>query len=669
MMRRLLPFFLLLAAPSIASQAQQGYADSLRKIIALGKNDEEERKTISRLAIFYFKSNPALAKQYMLQLLKPATEANDYLRLSSAHSLLLQIYYDEGNPDSALYSINMLKAVSANAPDNNMVQGNCNQAIGLYYKKTGDYKTALPYALAAVKYAEMDKNNKPYAGGQWMNAGDVYLGLGQYRNAMDCNLKALSLFEESGNKRGEGMCYTNLSGLYIQLKQFDNALRAAKKSLEIKTALSDNRGICTALEAIGLANYNLANYTAAYNHYEQALKLAIAEKMPTEEYTCYFNMAKIHAARNNDSLATIYFKKSKALAIQMKNKLVEASVNNELAALAGSADSLKQAEKVLTASLQTFKDAGSLYKESDNYKQLAEFYTATRQYEKALDYTNKYHSIKDSIAGADVQVQFKKLEEQFNNEKKEKLITLLKKDKELQQQELSQQRYLLLGSAALGLLALGGLWLLISRSRLRQKMKELELRNQIAADLHDEVGSSLSSINMLSQMAAQQEGNPAHQDILARMSSNARETMDKMGDIVWMIKPGTTEAGSLKQRMERFAYEISGSKNIALHLSLDELEKIKMTMEQRKNTWLIYKEAVNNAVKYSGTVKLEISAAAGNRQLVLRIKDFGTGFDNGLVKKGNGLDNMRQRAQDMRGSLVIHSIPGQGTELKLTLPV
>ena len=68
---------------------------------------------------------------------------------------------------------------------------------------------------------------------------------------------------------------------------------------------------------------------------------------------------------------------------------------------------------------------------------------------------------------------------------------------------------------------------------------------------------------MLSQMATQQPGNDtAHKDILTRMSSNAKETMDKMGDIVWMIKPGESEGSSLKQRMERFAYEICSSKNI-----------------------------------------------------------------------------------------------------------
>ena len=225
-----------------------------------------------------------------------------------------------------------------------------------------------------------------------------------------------------------------------------------------------------------------------------------------------------------------------------------------------------------------------------------------------------------------------------------------------------------MASAAIALLALLGIGLAVNRYGLRQRMKELELRNQIAADLHDEVGSSLSSIHMLSQMATKQGNETTHKDILERMSRNAKETMDKMGDIVWMIKPGETEAGGLKQRIERFAYEICSSKNIELQMQLDELEKIKLTMDQRKNIYLIFKEALNNAVKYSGTEKIEINTASQNKELILQVKDFGKGFDSSIVKKGNGLDNMQHRAKELNGKLEV--TPGDGgTMVSITVPV
>jgi two-component system, NarL family, sensor histidine kinase UhpB len=205
----------------------------------------------------------------------------------------------------------------------------------------------------------------------------------------------------------------------------------------------------------------------------------------------------------------------------------------------------------------------------------------------------------------------------------------------------------------------------MNRNKLRQRMKEMELRNQIAADLHDEVGSSLSSIHMLSQMATQQEG--SNKDILARMSGNAKETMDKMGDIVWMIKPGESEGASLKQRMERFTYEICSSKNIAATIELNELEKIKLTMEQRKNFYLIFKEAINNAVKYAGTEKVEVIVTTQNKQVTLLVKDYGKGFDPETTGRGNGLDNMKNRATELNGNLNISSEIGKGTTVQLTV--
>jgi two-component system, NarL family, sensor histidine kinase UhpB len=138
---------------------------------------------------------------------------------------------------------------------------------------------------------------------------------------------------------------------------------------------------------------------------------------------------------------------------------------------------------------------------------------------------------------------------------------------------------------------------------------------------------------------------------------------------VWMIKPGESEAGSLKQRMERFAYEICGSKNIIATLQIDELEKLRLTMEQRKNLYLIFKEAMNNAVKYSGTEKIEVKAMMQQKQLEMMIQDYGQGFDVSKSTRGNGLGNMLQRAKDMQAQLQVESAAGKGTSIKLICSV
>lgn len=172
---------------------------------------------------------------------------------------------------------------------------------------------------------------------------------------------------------------------------------------------------------------------------------------------------------------------------------------------------------------------------------------------------------------------------------------------------------------------------------------------------------------MLSQMVAQPGNDTVNKDLLRRMSTNAKETMDKMGDIVWMIKPVDEESASLKQRMERFAYEISSNKNIETNIELNDLDKVKLSVSQRKNIYLIFKEGLNNSIKYSGTNKIDIKASSNNHELQLQVKDYGKGFEI-LSGKGNGLDNMKNRAREMNGKLEILS-SAEGTNVELSIPI
>jgi len=84
---------------------------------------------------------------------------------------------------------------------------------------------------------------------------------------------------------------------------------------------------------------------------------------------------------------------------------------------------------------------------------------------------------------------------------------------------------------------------------------------------------------------------------------------------------------------------------------------------------LIFKEAINNAVKYSRANKVEIDLYQQNQTLILRVKDNGQGFDEQKIKAGNGLRNQRERAKEINGSFTVNSQNGQGTELELRLPI
>lgn len=174
---------------------------------------------------------------------------------------------------------------------------------------------------------------------------------------------------------------------------------------------------------------------------------------------------------------------------------------------------------------------------------------------------------------------------------------------------------------------------------------------------------------MLSQMVGPAQATGASQAILEKVSNYTRETMDKMGDIVWMIKPQENDSQGLKERMQRFLYEMCNSKNITGSMEMENFPIVRLSMQQRKAIYLVFKEAVNNAVKYSGASSVLVSLSESGNKVRMTVRDNGNGFNPEATHAGNGLDNMRNRARELGGEVRIDSVKGEGTTVSLTLPL
>ncbi|HNP23762.1 MAG TPA: two-component regulator propeller domain-containing protein [Panacibacter sp.] len=217
----------------------------------------------------------------------------------------------------------------------------------------------------------------------------------------------------------------------------------------------------------------------------------------------------------------------------------------------------------------------------------------------------------------------------------------------------------------------GGLYLLY-RYRLNQALKLQSVRNRIASDLHDEIGSTLSSISIYSEVIDDRtkDSLPEVTPVIQRISESTENMMDAMSDIVWAINPGNDRFENILSRMQAFAAEILEAKNCMLHLQVDtELHYIKLGMETRKNFYLIFKEAVNNTAKYANARNVWIDMWLHNNQVHFVIKDDGQGFDIKQQKQGNGLNNIRKRTRELQGHVEIISEKGDGSSVKLNFPV
>jgi signal transduction histidine kinase/sugar lactone lactonase YvrE len=227
-----------------------------------------------------------------------------------------------------------------------------------------------------------------------------------------------------------------------------------------------------------------------------------------------------------------------------------------------------------------------------------------------------------------------------------------------------QQGWFFLAAAAL-------IWAVayaVSRYRHRQDLRLQHVRNRIAGDLHDEVGSSLSAITMGSQLAAKLHGDatPQVQEILARIGETSSASLRSMSDIVWAIDPGHDEGEALVARMKRIAEELLASKGVNIAFSLaGDVEGMKLPMGVRKDLVLIFKEAVHNCSKHAAAQNLLIGLERLGSRLRLRIRDDGRGFDPLLHPDGHGLGSMARRAAALGARLQLQSAPGEGTLIEL----
>ena len=668
-------FLLILYCSVFKGIAQKHVIDSLQKIIAHGKADKEQARTMHRLANEYIRTDAEKAKVFLYQSMSLGKELKDARTLSAVYAHFVSIHQHSGKPDSSVYYLALLQRLSEDAtgPDIRLIQGNYYSTAGLFYKRSGNPKLALPYFRQAVILNEKD-DDKVASAGQLLNLGNTYREMADYKNALQSHLKALKYFEAAGNKRGESFCYQSISNAFTELKQYENALKYSKKAIGLKTELNDKRGLGTAQDGLGNIYLGLKNYDKALEHFAASIVIAKDLNLLTEQAKTYFNIGKTYAAKNDLKAAIENFNQSKLISMQLRDSSTSSSADIEIIALQKNA-ALHTTEKKMFSSLNTFTKTGGRIKQAEGYKKLADFYEANGQFDNALMYTNKYYLLNDSIQNTDLQVQLNKMEEQYIVEKKENEISLLKKDQELNKATIDKQKAFQYSAIFFVAFILFTAFLIINRYRVVQKVKrqvEIEkMRNNIARDLHDDIGSTITGINILSNVLLKQERNQgAIHSNLQKIKENSASVMESMVDIVWAINPLNDTVEKIIYRMKEFAAEILEPLNIRFHFEQKgDIANVKLDPSKRKDFFLIYKEAINNAAKYSHCRNIAIVIQYAGKNLQMNITDDGEGFDESITRKGNGIRNIKERAKEMNALLHYYTKIGNGTSLSLDVPI
>jgi len=421
--------------------------------------------------------------------------------------------------------------------------------------------------------------------------------------------------------------YGNLAEAFDKMGQLDSALFYYKLSLQKATDIQWGRGIAVAGVGLGIAFFKQHQYDSAMHYYLQAQATARASRDFDVELLTYSGLAQCYQQKNRADKANQSL--TEGFALLDKEKQL-----NDYFAL-----------QFLQTAIEVYHIAGETGMEATALSRMT-----------AIQKTNLSRNNRQmqTILMAGLSNETRLLNMEVTDAKRK--------------QQLAVNRFYVVGLLVLLLAGVFFMFWYFSR----QKLKLAHIRNKISQDLHDEVGATLSGLALYSHLAREQLNRQQQDDAgrsLTIMQQSATQMVGKLNDIVWAVNPLHDSLSGLMQRLEEYAMEMATVKNITVEVTTDtSIQKVKLPMDDRKNIYLLCKEAINNAVKYSEAKRIHINARLQQYRLIITVADDGKGFDE-TVKRGNGLNNMKQRADEMDAGLEVISANDKGTLIRVTAKI
>jgi signal transduction histidine kinase len=710
---------------------KKGIADSYVRFaaIAIGKGDYHERikKCFAALKIYeeimnkpgmadcytclsvgYSRmGNSAEALRFALERLKVITEMGDKNLLIGANNLVAGFYKGQSRFSEAnKYFLTSLN-ISKEAGDKFGCTIRCMSIAGVYSLQ-GNYSEALNYYSLALTYAK-EYENKSLIANVHAEIGNFYSDQSNFPEAVKNYQLALKLREEIGNKEVMTYSYNEIGKFYsyyasqmndpdssgFKQKLFSEAHAHLLNGHKLAEQINSKEYLFILYQSIGDCYANQLNFSDAAKNYLEAFKITKEMGRNLQAFDLQVRLGCAYTELKKFAEAKQFLTDALNYAQKNSNKIGIKTCYEYLSQLDEAMENWKEANQNYKSFI-VYRDSLENKENSEKIVRMQMQYDFGKK-EDSLNYTQALTSarLKQQTLLSQQQEQTILLKEKeitlFENEKelqqlktendlaafaaqkaeadnKQGQLILLNKEKDIQSLELSKQKqikkYLFAGFGLLLVLA----FFVYRNYQTRQQLKLQTLRNKIASDLHDDIGSTLSSISIFSQMAQQQSKEVI--PMLETIGENSRKMLDSMADIVWTINPENDEFEKIVLRMRSFAYELLGAKNIDFEFNADDdITKAKLTMDVRKNLYLIFKEATNNMVKYSGADKATFSIKGEKNYLTMLIRDNGKGFDTKQSPNGNGLKNMKKRAEEIGAWFMIDSLPGNGTTIELKIAI
>ncbi|MBN3583953.1 sensor histidine kinase [Algoriphagus aestuarii] len=614
--------------------------DSLKVELKQSKSPSDKVTVLSELTWFYVQVSLDTAVIYGQEAIGIAKELNDPVLLSQAYSDIAYAWMEKGELVNA--------------------RKNYQNALDLRY--------------------EIGDSSKFY--GTITNLGSVYQRDFQSDSAMANYLKALAFFERSGNERNADFIRNNIGVIYLELKNYRKALEILEQVAEYREQNEDYYNLATTLNNLGSIHKHLGDDEKSEEVYKHALE--IYQEIGDAYYTSttYNNLATLYNSQKRSQLAIEFAEEGLKLAEQAGATYDYALLLSNLAQSYSDLKDFTKSRQYYLESVEGFKAQNAEEDLMTMYLLMSPVYAALNMPDSSGYYTQEYISLLRKLNEQEILELTSDLESKYQSEKK---------DKEIAENQLTlrTKNIQLFGSLGLAIiLAIVG-YLLYKQQKLknRQLQQEVELKAALAQietqnrlqeqrvlisrDLHDNIGAQLTFI--ISAIENLNYFDPIKETLSHRYESIAdfaKQTITELRDTIWAMNAGQITWEQLASRISNYLQNAEKASSIKFDFQVSETLQAehKLASADGIQVYRILQEGIQNAVKYADSSTISVKVFQEKEAINLKIEDTGKGFEESKVLPGNGLYNMRKRAEELGGTISIQSETGKGTQIHLIWP-
>ncbi|MDD4991327.1 MAG: tetratricopeptide repeat protein [Paludibacter sp.] len=611
--------------------------------------------------------------------LKNELQANPVVTKRASIYSDLTWYYSTVSIDSALFYGSKAIQESKKSGDSTLI-AQVYSDIGAVYFRKGDFGNSKDNYLNAYKIRKVRRDYKGLAKIN-NNLANIYEKEGEYKLAMSKFLESLQYFESIQDEKNSNTIKGNIGLILLKIKSYPKALKYISEVIEYQEENNLAEGLCVSCLNLGNVYLQMNDTVNALEQYQKSLKNCTLVGDKKGMASGYNNIGSIKSEQKKSKDALALYSKSKQFRDQLHSDLDKANYDLNVAKELIVAKRYEQAKNILLAVEKIFYKEDLKEKLQISYKSLILVYGKLNQPDSVSQYVNKMVRLNSQLLENTVLKQTAELETKYQTEKKEKLLIQNKA-------ETRQKNILLFGISVLALL-IGLIGYLIYRQqklrnrqqeqefKLKSAISEIETQNKlqeqrltISRDLHDNIGSQLTYIiSSITNLKYRLKDDEKLSGQLDKIGQFAGETISELRDTIWAVNSNTIKFDDLRVRIYNAIEKAKHAKpDIHIDFSIDEqLAELQLTAFVGLNIFRTIQEIVNNALKYADATAITIEIF--NRENCIEIKagDNGKGFDVEAVSRGNGLNNMAKRMEDIGGDFSLESKPSAGTLITISI--